>query len=190
MALDVSSPLAERIAGPGPEPEVLRSIGASLAWLRQEGLMLETDVEIDPDLELTGVQKHLDGTIPILFHSVKGHPGAEVVTNLFANIEILDRMFGWQTPQQRTVKLAHALTHPIPGPACQGKEAFSLSTGALKVAHNIVKVRLRLVNGHQDAGIPCIAEMAHHFQRLVIEGNGLAGGESLCRLFRCLEEIL
>ena len=123
MALDVTSPLAERIAGPGPEPEVLRSIGASLAWLRQKGLMLETDVEIDPDLELTGVQKHLDGTIPILFHSVKGHPGAEVVTNLFANIEVLDRMFGWETPQQRTVKLAHALTHPMPPEVVVGSDA-------------------------------------------------------------------
>ena len=123
MALDVTSPLAERIAGPGPEPEVLRSIGASLAWLRQEGLMLETDVEIDPDLELTGVQKHLDGTIPILFHFVKDHPGAEVVTNLFANIEVLDRMFGWETPQQRTVKLAHALTHPMPPEVVAGSDA-------------------------------------------------------------------
>src|SRR6516225_8123920 len=122
MALDVTS-LAERIKGPRPDPEVLRSIGSSLAWLRQEGLLLETDVEIDPDLELTGVQKHLDGTIPILFHTVKGHPAAEVVTNLFANMEILDRMFGWSTPQARTRDLAHALTHPVPPEAVSGDAA-------------------------------------------------------------------
>jgi 4-hydroxy-3-polyprenylbenzoate decarboxylase len=123
MALDVTSPLAERIKGPRPEPEVLRSIGASLDWLRQQGLLLETDVEVNPDLELTGVQKHLDGTIPILFHKVKGHPGVEVVTNLFTNIEVLDRMFGWETPQERTRKLAHSLTHPIPPELVSGSEA-------------------------------------------------------------------
>jgi len=100
MALDVTRPLAERIKGPRPDPEVLRSLGASLQWLRSEGLLLETDVEVNPDLEITGVQKHLDGTIPILFHNVMGHPHLEAVTNLFTNIEILDRMFGYETPRR------------------------------------------------------------------------------------------
>src|SRR6266700_2675160 len=114
MTLDVTRPLADRIKGPRPDPGVLRSLGASLDWLRQEGLLLETDVEVDPDLEITGVQKHLDGTIPILFHNVKGYPHLAAVTNLFTNIEILDRMFGYGSPQARTRQLAHALTHPIP----------------------------------------------------------------------------
>jgi gallate decarboxylase subunit C len=123
MALDVTRPLADRVRGPQPDPEVLRSLGASLAWLRQEGLLLETDVEVDPDLEITGVQKHLDGTIPLLFHDVRGHPHLEAVTNLFTNIEILDRMFGYESNQARTRKLAHALTHPIPPEVVSSEEA-------------------------------------------------------------------
>jgi len=114
MALEVPRPIAQRIKGSRPPAEALRSPRASLDWMRDEGLLLETDVEVDPDLQITGVQKHLDGTVPLLFHNVKGYPQVEVVTNLFTNIEILDRMFGWETPQERTRKLAHALTHPIP----------------------------------------------------------------------------
>ncbi len=91
----------------------IQSLRGTLEWLKQEGLLLETDVEVDPDLEITGVQKHLDGSYPLLFTSVKGYPQAQAVTNLFANMGIVDRMFGWESPIARTRKLAHALTHPL-----------------------------------------------------------------------------
>src|SRR5262245_13236509 len=92
----------------------IQSLRETLEWLGQEGLLLETDVPVDPALDVTGVQKHLDGSYPILFKNVKGYPNAQAVTNLFANMGIVDRMFGWATPVERTRKLAHALTHPIP----------------------------------------------------------------------------
>ena len=92
----------------------IQSLRGTLEWLKQEGLLLETAVEVDPDLEITGVQKHLDGSYPLLFEHVKGYPQTQAVTNLFANMGIVDRMFGWETPVARTRKLAHALTHPTP----------------------------------------------------------------------------
>jgi 4-hydroxy-3-polyprenylbenzoate decarboxylase len=92
----------------------LQSLRGTLEWLRAEGLLLETDVEVNPDLEITGVQKHLDGSYPLLFKNVKGYPNAQAVTNLFANMGIVDQMFGWESPVARTSRLAHALTHPIP----------------------------------------------------------------------------
>src|SRR5262249_57461931 len=92
----------------------VQSLRDTLEWMRQDGLLLETDVPVDPDLEVTGVQKQLDGSYPVLFKNVKGYPNAQAVTNLFANMEIVDRMFGWDTPAERTRTLAHALTHPIP----------------------------------------------------------------------------
>lgn len=91
----------------------IQSMRGTLEWLKQEGLLLETDVEVDPDLEITGVQKHLDGSYPLLFRNVKGYPQAQAVTNLFANMGIVDRLFGWESPIARTRKLAHALTHPL-----------------------------------------------------------------------------
>ncbi len=96
----------------GAAPDI-RSLPATMDWLRAEGLLLETDVEVNPDLELTGIQKALDGSYPILFNTVKGYPQVRAVTNLFANYDILDRMFGWNGPVDRTKKLAHALTHPL-----------------------------------------------------------------------------
>jgi gallate decarboxylase subunit C len=91
----------------------LRSLQATIAWLREQQLLLETSTPVDPDLELTGIQKGLDGSYPIVFDQVKGYPHVRAVTNLFANYGVIERMFGWDGPLDRTRKLAHALTHPI-----------------------------------------------------------------------------
>ena len=111
MALAVEIPRKEAQPETGQDISSLRS---TLDWLRAEGNLLETDVEVDPDLEITGIQKHFDGSLPILFNNVKGYPHARVVTNFFANMDIPDRLFGWDGPKDRTRKLAYALTHPIP----------------------------------------------------------------------------
>jgi len=86
---------------------------STIEWLRSEGLLLETDVEVDPDLEITGVQKHLDGSLPILFENVKGYPHLKAITNLFGNTSVMNKMFGWSNDVQRTKDIAYALTHPI-----------------------------------------------------------------------------
>ncbi len=92
----------------------ISNLSSTLDWLRVEGDLIETNVEVDPDLEITGIQKLLDGSLPILFNNVKGYPHARALTNFFANMDILDRMFGWKDRKDRTHKLAYALTHPIP----------------------------------------------------------------------------
>ncbi len=48
----------------------ITSLRSTLDWLRAEGYLLETDVETNPDLEITGVQKLLDGSLPILFNQL------------------------------------------------------------------------------------------------------------------------
>jgi len=96
--------------------EALTDLRSALAWLKSQSLLLESDVEVNGDLEITGIQKHLDGSLPILFNNVKGYPHLRAVTNLFANASVMNKMFGWQDDTERTKALAHALTHPI---ACQ-----------------------------------------------------------------------
>src|SRR5205807_1731231 len=111
---------------------------------KQEDLLLETDAPVDPDLEVTGVQKQLDGSCPILFKNVKGYPAAQAVTNLFANMDIVDRMFGWETPVARTRKLAHALTHPLPPVEMPQKDApcqEEVITDDLEVNKHVVAIR-------------------------------------------------
>src|SRR5439155_23819560 len=108
------SELRDPRGGERTPKDALRSLPATIAWLQREGLLMETDVPVSGDLELTGVQKHFDGSYPILFNNVKGYPHLRAVTNLFANMDIVDRMFGWTDRTERTRTLSEAITHPIP----------------------------------------------------------------------------
>ncbi len=85
----------------------------TLEWLRTQGDLLETDKPVNPDLEITGLQKHLDGACPMLFNKVKGKPNLRAVTNLFGDMNVINKMFGWANDVERTRKLAYALSHPL-----------------------------------------------------------------------------
>ena len=91
-----------------------RTLPDVLAWLETQGDVMVTDKEVDPDLEITGLQKHLDGGPILLFNNVKGKPHARAVTNLFSDINVVDKMFGYEGPVDRTRKLAKAITNPVP----------------------------------------------------------------------------
>jgi gallate decarboxylase subunit C len=92
----------------------ITSLRTALEWLDAQGDLLKTDVEVDPDLEITGIQKHLDGGPVVLFNRVKGKPYARAITNLFSDIDVVDRLFDFKDPTDRTRTIAHALTHPLP----------------------------------------------------------------------------
>ena len=109
--------------GPPAPKEALRSLPATVEWLRAEGLLMETDTPVSGDLELTGIQKHFDGSYPILFNNVKGYPHVRAITNFFANMDIVDRMFGWENRTHRTRTLSEALTHPIKNEVVPASEA-------------------------------------------------------------------
>src|SRR5256885_9262618 len=85
----------------------------TLDWLRSERDLIETDKEVNPDLEVTGLQKHMDGGCPVLFNHVKSKPNHRVVTNLFGDMNVINKMFGWASDAERVKKLAYALSHPL-----------------------------------------------------------------------------
>src|SRR3984893_15613872 len=120
---DASIPARNGRPSRSPLNSDLLSLPATVDWLRDQGLLRETDVEVNPDLELTGIQKGLDGSYPILFNTVKGYPHVRALTNLFANYGIIERMFGWENATDRTRKLAYALTHPIKPVEIEQREA-------------------------------------------------------------------
>src|SRR5712691_4903947 len=104
------------VAEPTPKVAVKRdvtSLRKTLEFLRAQGDVMTTDVEVDPDLEITGLQKHLDGGPVLLFNRVKGKPHARAITNLFADINVVNKMFGFEGPVDRVRKVAYALTHPL-----------------------------------------------------------------------------
>src|SRR5438067_13675003 len=87
----------------GKDVTLLRS---ALEWLDTQCDVLRTDVEVDTDLEITGVQKHLDGGPVVLFNKVKGKPHVRAITNLLADMKVVDNLFSYPTPQERTRKIA------------------------------------------------------------------------------------
>jgi len=91
-------------------PTDLRS---ALEWLKKEGDLIVTDKEVNPDLEITGLQKIMDGGCPILFNNVKGKPHARAVTNLFGDIKVIEKMFGWENSLDRVKKVGYAIDHPL-----------------------------------------------------------------------------
>ncbi len=112
--MDGTKPKSSKKAAAGDMPNPhLRDLRASLDWLKARGDLVETDKEVDPDLQITGLQKLMDGGCPVLFNNVKGKPNHRVVTNLFGDMQAMNRMFGWESDKDRTIKLAKAINKPI-----------------------------------------------------------------------------
>src|SRR5713226_5230776 len=91
----------------------MTSLRTALAWLETQGDLMTTDVPVDPDLEITGIQKHLDGGPVVMFNNVKGRPHTRVITNLFSDINVVDKMFGFTGPVDRTRRIAKAMNSPL-----------------------------------------------------------------------------
>ena len=112
----------------GAPAESIGDLRRALDWLRAEGDLIETDKEVNPDLEITAIQKQLDGGCPILFNKVKGKPNHRVVTNLFGDMNVINKMFGWKDHRERTQKLTYHITHPLPAVIVNQKDAPSQET--------------------------------------------------------------
>ena len=111
-----SQPCKRHCARKSPSPATRHhasDLRTALEWLREQGDLIETDKPVDPDLEVTGLQKHMDGGCPVLFNNVKGKPNHRVLTNLFGDMKVINKMFGWKDDAERVRKLAYALSHPL-----------------------------------------------------------------------------
>src|SRR5439155_651596 len=139
----------------------ITSLRSALEWLNTQGDVLTTDVEVDPDLEITGVQKHLDGGPVVLFNQVKGKPHVRAITNLLADMNVVDKLFGYQTPQERTRKIADAMTHPLTPIEVPQDEApcqEEVITGDLDVNKYITAIRHTELESELTigSGISCV----------------------------------
>jgi UbiD family decarboxylase len=89
------------------------SIRTAIEDLQEAGELIETDVEVDPDVEFAAIQKKLDGGPALLFNTVKNQPHARFLTNLFAQRSRIDRMFGFENQVDRTRKIANGINNPL-----------------------------------------------------------------------------
>ena len=99
------------------------SLRTTLDWFRTKGYLVETNKEVNPDLEITGLQKIFDGSLPMLFNNVKGMPHARAITNLFGDIRVIEDMFDWKDSLDRVKKVARAIDHPLKSVIIDQKDA-------------------------------------------------------------------
>ncbi len=94
--------------------EELRSLRATLEALKKEGLVLETDREVDPKLEMAAIQKRLDGGPPLIFNKVKGYSNARLATNVMGSDKIIAKMFGFKDRKSLKFRIHESILQPIP----------------------------------------------------------------------------
>ena len=84
----------------------ISTLRSTIDWLVSEGDIIVSDTEVNPDLEITALQKKLDGSVGLLFNQVKGYPHIRAITNMFADRHTINKIFGWKDETDRTRKLA------------------------------------------------------------------------------------
>lgn len=89
------------------------SLRSTLEGLAARGQLVTTDVPVDPDLQFAAVQKRMDGGPPVLFERVQGYEHARFVMNLFAQTGVIDLLFGFDGPRDRTRRIADAIRKPL-----------------------------------------------------------------------------
>jgi len=102
----------------------ITSLREALAFLREQpGQLIETNVEVDPAAELSGVYRYVGagGTVKrptkvdgpaMLFHNVKGHPNASVVIGVMASRERVAKLFGCKKEELARV-IRRCAEHPV-----------------------------------------------------------------------------
>lgn len=101
----------------------VHDLRSALALLRSiPGQLVETDVEVKPEAELSGVYRYIGagGTVKrptkegpaMLFHNIAGHPDARVAIGLLASRERVGKLLGCEAKELGHL-LCHAAENPI-----------------------------------------------------------------------------
>jgi 4-hydroxy-3-polyprenylbenzoate decarboxylase len=87
----------------------------TIEYLRQQnGELLVTDKEVDPILEVAGIQVALEEGPALLFDNLKGYPGMRSVGNIFARRDRIAELFDVEDWKQMKWKCLEAIKHPLP----------------------------------------------------------------------------
>jgi 4-hydroxy-3-polyprenylbenzoate decarboxylase len=94
--------------------EHLRSLRDTIKFLIDEKECVVVDAEVDPHLEVAGIQKALDESYAVLFEHVKGYPNARMAINVFASNERIAKIFGVKDRKELKLKIKEAFKKPLP----------------------------------------------------------------------------
>lgn len=120
------------------------SLRTTIDDLHDQGRLLRTEEPVDPDLEIAGIQKSMDGGPTLLFENVEGWDHARFVVNLLAKRSRIDDLFGFENPRDRTQRVADAVSNPIPPEEVKPEDApvqENVVTEDIEVDDIIVPIR-------------------------------------------------
>lgn len=109
----------------------VRDLRSALELLRSmPGQLIETDTEIDPEAELSGVYRHIGagGTVmrptkegpAMIFNNIKGHPDARIAIGVLASRKRVGALLNCE-PKNLGKLLYHSVDNPIPPVVISGK---------------------------------------------------------------------
>ncbi len=90
----------------------VKSFRDTLKFFEKECVVI--DKEVNPKLEIAGIEKALDGGPPIVFNNIKGYKNMRVAGNLQATRENIYKLFGLNSHKEALEWGRNALRHPTP----------------------------------------------------------------------------
>jgi len=102
----------------------ITSIRGTLAFLEAREQLIKVTEEVNPVLEIAGIQKALDEGPALLFENIKGYPGVKCTGNLLCRDDNLAAIFGVDNYKHLKFRCVEAINNPIPpipvqNPPCQ-----------------------------------------------------------------------
>ena len=92
----------------------ITTLRGTLEFLEERGELLRVKGEVDPILEISGIQKALDNGPVILFENIKGYPGVRSVGNVFARRDRIAKLFEVDDWKKLKWKCLDAIKKPLP----------------------------------------------------------------------------
>jgi gallate decarboxylase subunit C len=91
-----------------------RDIRQALALLAERGELLTISGEVNPEYEISGIQKALDTGPALLFENIAGYPSARNLGNLFGKPRNMAALFGLSDHRDLKRKCLAAIKNPLP----------------------------------------------------------------------------
>ena len=76
------------------------SLRGALEFIKERGELLTITREVNPILEISGIQKATDNGATVLFENIKGYSGVRDVGNVTGNVNTVAAMFGLKNKKE------------------------------------------------------------------------------------------
>jgi len=90
------------------------SIRGTLEYLESKGQVIRVKQEVDPEYEIAGIQKALEGGPVLFFENIKGYPDINDIGNVFSKRENIADLYDIDDTKKIKFRFLDALKKPLP----------------------------------------------------------------------------